>query len=118
MSTLKAGTIISKHSSLIEAYTASPRCYYFTSVPSVFVQGSVFRVIWLELYNTPLKFLLKPLIYAWSFIMILPFDIMDASALVLDIISVFKGSFTSATLGYLAGFVGRAWYREFYFPGY
>ena len=50
--------------------------------------------------------------------MILPFDIMDASALVLDIISVFKGSFTSATLGYLAGFVGRAWYREFYFPGY
>lgn len=117
--TLNTGTITSKHNSLIEAYTASLRCYYFTSVPSIFVQGSVFRVIWIELYNTPLKFVLKPLIYAWSFIVILPFDIMDASALILDTISVFKGFFTlAATLGYLAGFVARDWYREFYFPGY
>lgn len=87
-------------------------------MPSIFAEGSVLRMMWRNLYNTPINFMLKPFIYAFSFIVLLPSDILDASALIHDIISVFKGTFTSATIGYLVGFVGRAMYREFYFPGY
>ena len=44
----------------------------------------------------------------WSFLVLLPSDILDATALIYGIRSVLKGTYNSATLGYLAGFVARA----------
>lgn len=101
-------TLQSSGQSFLGMYMASPRCYYGTNIVEVVTSEFSFAVLEAIFGVFDLGLLAWFLSEAYDIIVYYGSMVFDVWALYYDAMSVYQGTYDSATLGYIAAFFVRS----------
>ena len=94
---------------MMSQWATAPRCYFTTNVPATVIQGITFTSLLRSTYNTLLYPVTYLVAYAYYILIVFGSAMFDLWVFVEDAMTVYQGSYSSVTIGYLGAFFVR-WY--------